>query len=152
VVRVWTAKTGQFGSRPVQKPNLMTFARPNPDPYLSTHGFPRVWLYPSVSTSCSVFLISHLWSYSNMHLLIIKYRDWYVKVHFRLIGRLNHQNEQTHTPYLILKICVNGVPMFVGCVSWVIWGCARLNTVINKVLATFIAKKAREMLPTASSK
>jgi len=31
-VRVWTAKTGRLGSRPVQKPDPLTLGGPNPDP------------------------------------------------------------------------------------------------------------------------
>jgi len=30
--RVWTAKTGRFSSRPVQKPDPLTLGGPNPDP------------------------------------------------------------------------------------------------------------------------
>jgi hypothetical protein len=71
-VRVWTAKTGRFGSRPVQKPDPLTLGGPNPDPYPSTRGFRRVWLDPSVPISGSAFRVSHLWSHSDMLLLIVK--------------------------------------------------------------------------------
>jgi len=40
--RVWTAKTGRFGSRTVQKPDPLTLGGPNPDLYPSTRGFRRV--------------------------------------------------------------------------------------------------------------
>jgi len=43
---------------------------------------------------------------------------------------------------------VNGESAIVGHVSWVIWGCDRSNIVINKVLATFIAKNTKDTIPT----
>ena len=72
-VRVWTAKTGWFGSRPVQQPDPLTLGGPNPDTYPSTREFRRVWPAPSVSISGSAFRVSHLWSHSDMLLLIVKY-------------------------------------------------------------------------------
>jgi len=48
VVRVWTAITGPFGSRPVPQPDPLTVGGPHPDPYPSSFGFCRVWLHPSV--------------------------------------------------------------------------------------------------------
>jgi hypothetical protein len=72
-VRVGTAKPGRSGSRPVPKPNPQTLGGPIPDPYLSTRGFCRVWLDPSVPISGSAFRVSHLESHSDMLLLIIKY-------------------------------------------------------------------------------
>ena len=71
-VRVWTAKTGRFSSRPGQKPDPLTLGGPNPDPYPSTRVFRRVWLDPSVPISCSAFRVSHIWSHSDMLLLIVK--------------------------------------------------------------------------------
>jgi len=41
-VRVWTAKTGRFVSRPGQNPDLLTVGGPNPDSYPSTSRFRRV--------------------------------------------------------------------------------------------------------------
>jgi len=72
-VRVWTAKTGRFGSRTGQKPDPQTLGGPNPDLYPSTLGFRQVWLDPSVPISGSAFRVSHLWSHSDMRLLIVKY-------------------------------------------------------------------------------
>jgi len=72
-VQVWTTKTGRFGFRPVQKPDPLTLGGPNPDPYPSTRGFCRVWLDPLVPISGSAFRVSHLWSHSDMLLLIVKY-------------------------------------------------------------------------------
>jgi len=72
-VRVWTAKTGWFGSRTDQKPNLLTLGGPNPDPYPSTLRFRRVLLDQSVAISGSAFRVSYLWSHSDMLLLIVKY-------------------------------------------------------------------------------
>jgi len=43
-------------------------------------------------------------------------------VDFRCIGRLSDQNEQTHMPYNILQMSVNGVSTIVTHVSCVIWG------------------------------
>jgi len=58
---VWTAKTGRFGSRPVQKPEPLTLCGLYTDPYSSTLGFHRIWLDLSVPISGSAFLVSHLW-------------------------------------------------------------------------------------------
>jgi hypothetical protein len=52
-VRVRTAKTVRFGSKPVQQPDPLHLDGPNPDPYPSTRGFRRVWLDPSVPISGS---------------------------------------------------------------------------------------------------
>jgi len=73
VVRVWTAKTGRFGSRLSQEPDALTLGRPNPDPDPSTRGFRRVLLDPSDSISGSVFRVLHLRSHSDMLPLIVKY-------------------------------------------------------------------------------
>jgi len=64
-VRVWPAKTGRFGSRPVQKPDLLRLGRPTPDPYPSTRGFCRVWLDPSVTMSGSAFRVFQFMVISN---------------------------------------------------------------------------------------
>jgi len=71
-IQGWSAKTDWFGSRPVQKPDLLTLGGANPDLYLSTRGFRRVWRYPSVPISGSVFQVSHLWSQSELLLFIAK--------------------------------------------------------------------------------
>ena len=67
-VRVWTAKTGQFGSTPGQKTDPLTLRGPktDPDPYPSTRGFRRVWLDPSVPILGSACRVSHLRSHSDM--------------------------------------------------------------------------------------
>ena len=72
-VWVWTAKTGRFTSRPVQKPEPLTLGGPNQHPDLSTHGFRWAWLDPLVPISGSAFRVSHLWSHSDMLLLIVSY-------------------------------------------------------------------------------
>jgi len=105
--RFRTAKTGRFGSRLDQKPDPLTCGEPNPDPYLSTRGFSRVWLDLSVPISGSAFQVSHLWSHSDMLLLIIKYWHWYVTVHFLSISRLDVQNMHPHAPNHILEMSVN---------------------------------------------
>jgi len=56
-VRVWTGKTVWFGSRTVQKPDLLLPGGPNPAPYPSTHGFCRVLLDPFGPISGSAFLV-----------------------------------------------------------------------------------------------
>jgi len=60
-VPVWTAETGRFGSKPGQIPDPLTLGRPNPDPYMSTCGFRRVWLDPLGRISGSAFQVSHVW-------------------------------------------------------------------------------------------
>jgi hypothetical protein len=52
-VQVRTAKTVQFSSKLVQKPDLLHLGRPNPDPYPSTRGFCQVWLHLAVPISGS---------------------------------------------------------------------------------------------------
>jgi len=121
VVRVSTAKTGRFGSRTDQKPDPQTPGGPNPDPCPSTRGFRRVWLDPSVPISGSAFRVSHLWSHSDMLLLIVKYWPWYVTVHFRCISRLDVQNKNSQAPNHSLKMSVNTASMIFGLASAVIW-------------------------------
>jgi len=72
-VRVLTAKTGLFGTWPVQKPELLTLGEPKPDPYVSTRGFRHDWLDPVVRISCSAFRVSHSWSRSDSLLWRGKY-------------------------------------------------------------------------------
>jgi len=55
--RVRTRQTVRFGSRIVQKPDQLSLGGPNPDPYTSTCGFCRVWLYASVPISGCVFQV-----------------------------------------------------------------------------------------------
>jgi len=59
-VRVWTAKSGRFGSRPIQRPNPLTLGGPNPNTDPSTRRFHRVWLAPLVPISGCAFQVSHL--------------------------------------------------------------------------------------------
>jgi len=120
-VRVWTGKTVRFSSKTLQKPNQQTLGGPNPDAYLSTRGFRRVSLDPSVPISGSAFRVSHLWSHSDMRLLIVKYWPWYVKVRFRRISRLDVQNKHTQAPNYNLKMSVNRASMIFGLASSVIW-------------------------------
>jgi hypothetical protein len=87
-VRVWTGKIVWFGSRTVQKPDLLLLGEPNPDPYLLTRGFCRGWLDPSVPISGSAFWVFYLWSYTDILLLIAKDRCLYIFVIFELIGNL----------------------------------------------------------------
>jgi len=88
-LQVWTAKMGQFDSGRVQHRYSLTLGRPNLDPYLETVGFPSVWPHQLVAISSSAYHVSHLWSHSDMLLLIIKYWHWYFKVYFGQIGHLN---------------------------------------------------------------
>jgi hypothetical protein len=106
-VRVWTTKTGRFKFKPIQTPDPLTVGGPHPDPYTSTSRFRRVCLDPAVPISGSAFRVSHLWSHSDMLLLIIKYWHWYITVHFRRISCLDVQNKHTSTPNRILKMSVN---------------------------------------------
>ena len=107
VVQVWTAKTGRFGSRTVQKPDPLSLGGPNPDQYPSTCGFRRVWLDPSVPISDSAFRVSYLLSHSDMLLLCVKYGLWYVTNHFRRISGVDEQNKHIHAPNHILRMSVN---------------------------------------------
>jgi len=151
-VRVWTAEMGRVTSRPVQNPDQLTLDGPNLDPYPSTHRFRWGWLDLTVPISGPAFRVWHLWSHSNILLMIVKYGHWYNTVHFRCIGCLNDQDKKTQVPYHTPKMTVNGASTIVGRVSWSIWGCARSNTVINTVLPAFIAQKASETFPTPSWK
>jgi hypothetical protein len=106
-VRAWTINIGPVSSRPIQNPDPLRLGRPNWDPYPSTCGFRRGWLDPSVPISGTAFRVSHLWSHSDMLLLIVKYWHWYVTVHFRRISRLDVQNKDTLAPNHILEMSVN---------------------------------------------
>ena len=106
-VRVWTANTGRIGSRPGPQPDPVILGRSSPDPYPSTNGFCRVRLDTSGLISGSGFWVSHLWSHSDMLLLIVKYWHWNMTVPFRQISHLDLQNTDTHAPNHILKMSVN---------------------------------------------
>jgi len=56
-VWVWTGKTGRFGSRPVQKPDLQPLGGTNLYPKPSTCGICRIWLDLSVPISGSSFRV-----------------------------------------------------------------------------------------------
>jgi hypothetical protein len=120
-VRVWTGKPSWFSSRPVQIPHPLTLGGPILDPYPSTRGYRQVWLEPSAPISGSAFLLLHLWSPADMLLLIVKYRHWYLTVHFRHISCLDVQNKHNHAPNHILKASVNRASTIFGLASSVIW-------------------------------
>jgi len=151
-VRVWTVETGRFAFRSVQQHQPWTHGGAKLDRYASTSGFRQVCLDPSVIISGFTFWVSHLWSHSDVLLLIVKYWYCYVTFNFRCVGHLKDQNESIHAPYHVMIISVNGVSTIVGFVSWVIRGCHLSNTVIHEVLAAFIAKNASETLPIPSWK
>ena len=78
-VRVQTAKTVRFGSKPVQNLDLLHLGRPNPDPYPSTRGLCRVWLDPSVPISGSsilvfLFMVAIRYPIANRKILTLVYR------------------------------------------------------------------------------
>jgi len=156
-VRVWTAKTGRFGAKHGLNPDPLTLGGPHPRPYPSTRGFRRVWLDPLGPISGSEFRVSHLWSYSDMLLLIIKYWHWYVTVHFRRIRRLDVQNTDTHAPNHILKMSVNRAST--ECQQSVnnIWSCifgnmsgAWSKAYIKQDMAACIVRYVRDILATSS--
>jgi hypothetical protein len=120
-VRVWTLKTGRVGSRTVQTPDLQTRGGRNPYPYPSTRRIRRVGLHPWVPICGCAFHFSHLWSHSDMLLLIVKFSHWFITVHFRRISRRDVQNKNTHTHNHILKICVDKASTIFGLASSVIW-------------------------------
>jgi len=120
-VRVWTAETGRFSSRPGQKPDPLTLGGPNPDLYPSTRGFRPVWLYLSVPISGSAFLVSHLWSHSDMLLWIVKYWHGYCTLHFQCISRHDVEKKHTHAPNHILTMRVKRASTIFGLASSVIW-------------------------------
>jgi len=62
-VRVWTGRMVWFGSRTVQKPDLLLLSRPNAAPYPSTRRSRRVWLDPSGPISGFAFWVLYLWSH-----------------------------------------------------------------------------------------
>ena len=70
-VRVSIAKMGQFGSRPVQRPDKLTPRGPDPVPYPSTPWFRRVWLDTSLPITGGSFQVSHLYRHSDMLHLIV---------------------------------------------------------------------------------
>jgi hypothetical protein len=56
-VLVWPANTGQFGSRPFQKPQPVSLSRANPVLDTSTSRFCLVWLDQSVRITASACLV-----------------------------------------------------------------------------------------------
>ena len=120
-VRVWTAKTGPFGSRTVQKPDPQSLGGPNPVLYPWTCEFRRVWLDPAVPISASAVRVSHLRSHSDIRLIIVTCWPWYVTVRFRRISRLDVKNIITQAPNYILKMSVHRASTIFGLASSVIW-------------------------------
>jgi len=147
VVRVWTAKTGWFGSKPVQQPDPPTVGGPNPDPYPSTCESCQVWLDPSVPIYGSVFRDSHSWSHSDMLLLIVKCWPWYITGCFRRIGWLNEQNEQTLAPYYFPKMILNRVPTIFGLASSVTWVALHHKDSYTSMLQPLLADRYGIFLP-----
>jgi hypothetical protein len=74
-VRVWAAKTGWFGSRPGQKPDLLTLGGLNLYPYSTTRSFWGVWLDLSFPISGSAFRVSNFmvtFRYATVNRKILK--------------------------------------------------------------------------------
>jgi hypothetical protein len=88
VVRVWIIKTVLFGSRSIQKPDLLLPAGPNLDPYLLTCGCCLVYIDPWVRISGSEFRVFYLWWHSDILLFIGNDRCLYISVIFELSGSL----------------------------------------------------------------
>jgi len=120
-VQVWTPRTGQFRSRPIQKANPLTLGGPNPHLYPLTLGLCRVSLEPSVPISGSVFRVLHLSSHSDWLLFIVQYWHLYITVYFQPISRLHVYNKYTHAPYHILKMGINWASTIFGLATLVIW-------------------------------
>ena len=120
-VRVCISKTDLFGSKPVQKRDTLTREGSNPDTHQSSRRFRQVWIDPSVPIYCSAFRVSPVLSLSDKVPIIVQYWDLYLTLYLQCLGHLSDRNEQTHAPYLILKMSVNGASVMVGHVSWVLW-------------------------------
>ena len=74
VVWGWTAKTGQFGSRPIQICDPQLLGRRHLATYPSNGGFCRVWLDPAVpitGSGCQVFLFMVTLRYSTVNCNIL---------------------------------------------------------------------------------
>ena len=145
-VWVWTRKTVQFGSKPVQKPDPLLLGGPSPDPYPLTRGFCLVWLDPSFPISASAFRVFLLLSYSDILLLIVKDRCLYISVIFELVGTLWNANNMRYAPYLILKMSVNDICY---CVLGNMRG-ARLLIEPKAVLTAFIGTNESNTPPAPS--
>jgi hypothetical protein len=77
-VRIRTAKTVWFSSKPVRKPNPLHRGWPNPDPYPSTRGFGQIWLDPSDPISSSgfwicLFIVAFRYPIANRKILTLVY-------------------------------------------------------------------------------
>jgi len=102
-VQVRKAKMDRFGTRTIQKPDLLLRSGPILDPYPSTNVFCWVVVDPSVPIFGSGYRVFYLWSHSDILLLITKYWCWYVIVFFGRIGCLYNQQQELYVPCLILK-------------------------------------------------
>jgi hypothetical protein len=77
-VRVRTAKTYRFSSKPVEWPDTLNLDGRNPNPYLSTREFCWVWLDPSVRISGSgfgvfLFMVAFRYPIANRKILTLVY-------------------------------------------------------------------------------
>jgi len=78
-VRVQTAKTVRFCSKPLQQPNPLYLGGPTPDPYPSTPRWCQDWLDPSVPISGSgfevfVFMVTFAYLIAYRKILTFAYR------------------------------------------------------------------------------
>jgi len=146
-VRVWTANTGRFSSRPIQNPDPLPLGVSNLDQDPSTCGLGQVWLDPSVPISgsafrVSLFVIAFRYATGNRTILtlvhscmfIMYWPPWWSK------------RIETHALPHPQNDCQRSVDDF--------WSCVlgnetanRLQTAINQFLAAFIGKTDCDTLP-----
>jgi len=152
VNRVWTGKTVWFGSRPIQKPELLLLRSPNLALYQSTCGFCRVWLDRSGPMSGPAVWVD---------LYIVSFR--YPTVHREILTMVSHCSVRMYWPPLWSNRGETPSLPHPGNESqqWVnnCWSCIlgnlsghRLQIVITEVLASFIGKTRSNTLPAPSWK
>jgi len=150
VARAWTTNTGLCRPRPVQKPDLLCFGRPNPDQHPCTPGFWRVWLDLSVPISGSAFWVSlfivafryatvnrELWTLVHHCLMSIYWPPWWSKP--TETCALQHPENECQRSVTDCWLCILGN----------LGGC-RLYKVRNEALAAFVVKRDCETLSTPS--
>jgi len=151
-VRGWTGKTGHFGTRPVQQPELLPCGGPNLYPYPLTTGLCRAWLHASVPISSPVFQIS-LFIIAFRHATVNLEKLTLVRLCRLLMDWLPWWSRQTAT----CSLCRpenEGQRNVNNCWSCILGqlGGDRLQIVINEVLAAHIGKRERETLSAVSWK
>jgi len=146
-VTVRTAKTVQFSSRTIQKPNALHPGGPNPDSHLSTRRFCQVWLDPLVPISSyvfRVFLLKVTFSYPTANRKILTFlRQYSFQINWPPLWLKTRETRSLPHPEHYSQWRINNCYSFITGNLGVDW----MQTIIDEVLAVFQSKRDCDTLP-----